>query len=82
MRRNRIRRQTTSFDPKDILQVQDLPDSEDLGSTTITGNIYLGAERQSPGFGQCHLELAVIAGKHPQGIDPGKPYPDQRASRH
>lgn len=56
---------TETFDPNDILQVQDLLDSKDLSSTTITGNICLGAERRSPGFSPCDLELSVIASKHP-----------------
>ncbi|KOC16086.1 hypothetical protein AFLA70_125g002351 [Aspergillus flavus AF70] len=60
-----------TFDPDGILQVHDLPDSEDLGSATITGNICLGAERRSTGFGPRDLELAVIAAKHPQGLDSG-----------
>jgi hypothetical protein len=56
---------TKTFGPDDILQVQDLPDSKDLSSATIIGNICLGAKRRSPGFSPCDLELAVIAGEHP-----------------
>ena len=61
------------FDPEDILQVQDLPESEDLGSPTLTASTCLDAERRSPGFGPCDLEYAIIAGQDPQGVDSENP---------
>jgi hypothetical protein len=60
-----------TFDPKDILQLQDLPDSEDLGPATISDSIGLSAEHRSPDFGPCDLEPAVIVSQHPQDVDSG-----------
>lgn len=62
-----------TFDSEAILQVQDLPESKDLGSAIITANTCVGAERRSPGFGLCDLEHVIIAGQHPQGVDSGSP---------
>lgn len=60
---------TETFDPKDILEVQDLLEFEKHGSATITNNIYLGTERRSPSFGSRNLDRDVITGQNPQGLD-------------
>lgn len=50
-----------TFNPKDILQLQDLLGSEDLGPAIISDSICLGAEHRSPDFGPCDLKPAVTA---------------------
>ncbi|KAJ6119025.1 hypothetical protein N7471_013645 [Penicillium samsonianum] len=63
-----------TFDSEDILQLQDIPGTEDVDSATIPDNVCLGAKHRSPGFGSCDLEPAVIADQHHhQAVDSGKP---------
>ncbi|KAJ6131317.1 hypothetical protein N7523_001777 [Penicillium sp. IBT 18751x] len=73
-----LRRTTSSphaetFDPEDILQLQDIPGTEDVDSATMPDNVCLGAKHRSPGFRSCNLEPAFIAGQYPQAVDPGNP---------
>ena len=62
---------TETSNPNDILQLQDLSGSEDLGHAPISDSIGLGAEHRFPDFGPCDLEPAVIAGQLPQDVDSG-----------
>lgn len=54
---------TETLNPNDILQLHDLPSSEDLGYALISDSISPGAKPQSPDFDPCDLEPAVIAGQ-------------------
>ena len=62
-----------TFDSEGISQLQDIPGTKDLASTTMPDINCLGAKHRSPGFGSCDLEPAVITGQHQQAVDSGNP---------
>ncbi|KAJ5588791.1 hypothetical protein N7537_011469 [Penicillium hordei] len=57
-----------TFDSEDVLQLQDLPSTEDIDSAPIPDNGCLGAEHRSPGFESSDLDPGVIVGQHAQAL--------------
>ncbi|KAF3391611.1 hypothetical protein F1880_007460 [Penicillium rolfsii] len=62
---------TETLNPNDILQLQDIPGSEDLAHAPLSDSLSSSVEPRSPDFGPRDLEPAVIAGHLSQDVDSG-----------